>query len=61
MYRMHTIKEVTQFHNILVPFREAHEKHLDNFRQSNEAKIVAAPFFPHTGATFFIELKNGSS
>jgi len=52
-------KEVSPpFTYSLVPHREAHEAHIDKFKKSTEAKIVAAPLFPYTGAVFFLEFNS---
>lgn len=51
----------TPTNQFLVPHREAHEAHIDKFKKSTEAKIVAAPFFPHTGAVFFLEFNSANA
>jgi uncharacterized protein YciI len=39
----------------IVPHREAHEAHIVNFKKTAGANIMAAPFFPYSGAVFFIQ------
>ena len=39
----------------IVPHRDQHLKSIDQLRQSGQAKILGAPFFPSTGAAMILE------
>jgi uncharacterized protein YciI len=39
----------------IVPHRDQHLKSIDQLRQSGQAKILGAPFFPYTGAAMILE------
>jgi uncharacterized protein YciI len=39
----------------IVPHRDQRLKSIDQLRQSGQAKILGAPFFPYTGAAMILE------